>query len=223
MDAAALLNEQAAVWIRLGDPVRGAALLRESRGIFEHQAATNPEAMVELAETEHVLARLPFHVAAQPGKEQDAWQAALLHAERSEQIYGKLGLQREQARVWETQGRLQLLLDAQDQALHSLMRALRSQQESADVLGLARTTAALSHVLVVAGRPQEAIPLLTDSLTMNIEKGCRVGLAHNRQGLGRITKALTDQPETAPNLADVIDQLERAEALLGRAWLPGAR
>ncbi len=67
--AARLLNDQAAVYVRMGDPVRATHLLTESRGIFEARAATDRVAMIEMAETDHLFAHIPLHVPARPGRE----------------------------------------------------------------------------------------------------------------------------------------------------------
>jgi hypothetical protein len=60
--AVRLLNDQAAIYVRLGDPVRATHLLEKSRELFEERLRTNAEdavALEDLAETHHLLARLP--------------------------------------------------------------------------------------------------------------------------------------------------------------------
>lgn len=74
MLAARLLNDQAAVYVRLGDPVRATHLLSESRSLFDSILRVSPEelgAMEELAAAEHLLARLALHAPIRPGRESD--------------------------------------------------------------------------------------------------------------------------------------------------------
>src|SRR5262249_39684413 len=70
--AARLLNDQAAVYVRMGDPLRAVHLLGESRKVFEQRAKSDPVTMIELAETDHLFARIPLNVGARPGREADA-------------------------------------------------------------------------------------------------------------------------------------------------------
>ena len=111
LPAARLLNDQAAVYMRLGDPVRATYLLSQAHERFEHHLRQHPEdamALAELAETKHLLARLPLHVQVPPGREQESAVRGLEHARAAEHIYQRLGQQRDLTRVWETMGRLAL-------------------------------------------------------------------------------------------------------------------
>ncbi len=130
--AARLLNDQAAVYVRMGDPVRATHLLGESRRIFEARAATDPVAMVEMAETDHLFARIPLHVPARPGREADALTMGLDHALAAERAYKKLDARRELARVWETMGRLELRKGRLERARERLVEAVQLEEAIGD-------------------------------------------------------------------------------------------
>ncbi len=219
--AARLMNDQAAVYLRAGDPVRAVHLLRKSRQVFEEIVRDDPADRIAgraLAETEHLHARLPLHARVRPGRERDAYDMALGHAQAAESLYRQLDDATELARVWETMGRLEIARGETTAALDRLMRALRAQRRHGDLLGLARTTAALADVLRSAGRSVDALAVLSDSVASNIEKGSPLGLAYNQRALRTL----------APDLpASVDEQLEalretmaRAAARFGRVSLP---
>ena len=221
LGAARLLNDQAAVYVRLGDPVRASHLLEESRRVFEGQSLSDPLAASELAETYHLLARLPLHVAARPGREADALAMGRDYAAAAEAAYRKLGATRELTRVWETIGRIEMKAERMEPALRSLTAALEAQRELGDVLGLARTTAALAELLHRVGQSENALQLLGESIRLNVEKGSPIGLAYNRrslEGLGRPTS-----PELSSLQKEVHRLLTSAETSLGRIKLPGER
>ncbi len=218
--AARLLNDQAAVWVRLGDPVRATHLLRTSREVFEQRAESDDDARIELAETDHLLARLPFHVAAKAGQQAVAYAAAIEHAERAGAIYEGLDRVPELARVWETLGRLELKRGNLDQAAERLLEAVAVQQRIGDLLGLARSTAALSEGLALADRMPEAMSLLADSIELNLRHGTPLGLAHNRRALDAMDTRLGDDARYATAIARIRGLLERAESIAGRAELP---
>ncbi|MFM7200365.1 MAG: hypothetical protein ACKO6N_06205 [Myxococcota bacterium] len=188
--AARYLNDQAAVWVRLGDPVRAHYLLTESRKVFESRASSDKIAAEELAETDHLLARLTFHVPARPGRERDAIQVGLKHAQAAERTYQQLKNNRELARVWETLARLEILNQQEEQALERLQQTLRVQQQLRDVLGLARTAGVLAELLARRGDARQALGLLGESIALNAEKGSIQGLTVNQQGLETIQKML---------------------------------
>jgi tetratricopeptide (TPR) repeat protein len=221
--AARLLNDQAAVYVRMGDPVRATHLLSESRKIFEKMAPTDPVAMIELAETDHLFARIPLHVAARPGREQDALSMGLDHALACERTYRKLGASRELGRVWETMGRLELKKGRLKRAADRLTAALELQQSIGDLLGLARTTAVLSEVLAAGGRFRDALALLGDSIALNMEKGSPIGLAFNRRALDTLAQSLPPGGNFRGMLEQVASRLSAAESRLGRVKLPGER
>jgi tetratricopeptide (TPR) repeat protein len=219
--AARLLNDEAAVWVRLGDVVRANYLLKKSREVFAKLTPQNTVARQELAETDHMLSRLILHVAARPGREADAVRIGIEHALAAEEAYRDLGLRREQARVWETLGRLELLRGRAEAAIERLDASARAQQRFGDVLGLARTAAALSELLAAAGRSRDALALLGQSIAFNLDKGSPVGLAFNRAALEALAAtANAKDPEQRELVESLSEQVRAGEAILGRADLP---
>ncbi|WP_437801523.1 hypothetical protein [Sorangium sp. So ce693] len=221
LGAARLLNDQAAVHVRMGDPVRATHLLIEARRTFEERARVDPSARVELAETDHLFARIPLHVPARPGRESDALSMGLDHALAAERAYKQLGDTRELARVWETIGRLELRNGRLDRATQRLTAAIEAEEAHGDLLGLARSTAALAEVLSAKGLHREALAVLAESMVMNLEKGSPLGLAYNRRALNALVPNISLQGEEAEELRKLAAQLAAAEAALGRAKLPG--
>lgn len=222
--AARLLNDQAAVYVRFGDPVRASHLLEESRRVFERLAPNDPSAALELAETDHLLARLPLHVAARPGREADAIAMGKSHAQAAEQTYRRLGAVRELTRVWETLGRLEIRAGRIERALENLTGALQAQRDLGDVIGLARTTAALSEALSASGQHAAALGLLRESISLNLEKGSPIGLAYNRRTLEQLAQRggqSRDRGQIAVALDEALKSLIAAEESLGRIHLPG--
>ncbi|MGK0361186.1 MAG: tetratricopeptide (TPR) repeat protein, partial [Bradymonadia bacterium] len=166
-EAARLFNDQAAVWVRLGDLGRARQLLDASRTVFAQHAESDPTARLELAETDQLIARLPMHIALKPGEEDAAIEVALRHAESAEQGYAALDMVWEQARVWETIGRLRLKRGDVPAALKTLQATARRQQELGDALGLAATVEALAWALTAGGQHDDAIGLLRDSVALS--------------------------------------------------------
>ena len=219
--AARLLNDQAAVYVRLGDPVQATHLLTESRRIFEERAPTDPVAALEMAETDHLFARIPLHVAARPGRESDALTMGLDHALAAERTYRALDAKRDLARVWETMGRLELRKGHLDRARERLTAAVEVEEAIGDLVGLARSTAALSELLAADGRFDDALTVLSDSVALNFEKGSPIGLAFNRRALAALEGAIEAAGERPAALADTRLRLHAAEDALGRMKLPG--
>jgi tetratricopeptide (TPR) repeat protein len=227
--ATRLLNDQAAVYVRLGDAVRATHLLSTSRELFEGRLRQNPNdamAIEELAETNHLLARLLLHVQMRPGREAEAYAMGLEHARAAEHAYQRLGQRQKLARVWETLGRLALQQGQLQTAQERLSAALELQRQIGDVTGLARSTAALADLCVVAGQLDDAVALLANSIALNFEKGSPIGLAFNRRALGALAKATAQAhgPETERfrgALAEIESRLAQAESVLGRLVLPG--
>jgi len=227
--ATRLLNDQAAVYIRLGDPVRATHLLSQSRELFERHLRTNPHnlaAIEELAETNHLLARLPLHVQRRPGREEAAAALSLEHARAAAEAYRHLGQHQQLARVWETIGRLELQRGQSQTAQEHLSAALALQRQIGDITGLARSTAALAELCVMTERLEDAIALLTDSITLNFEKGSPLGLAFNRHTLDALAQATTQAHGAGTAryrgaLDEVESRLAQAEAVFGRLVLPG--
>lgn len=210
LGAARLLTEQAAVLARVGEAERAADALARSRQVFVAQADDDPDALLDLGETDHLLARMALH------READ-WQAALDYGWSAEQSYRKLGRSREQARVWETLGRLELRAENTEAAADLLTRAVEAQQRSGDVVGLARSSAALADVLATKDRHYEALAVLGESIELNLEKGSIQGLAFNRGALEALRGRLTPQQalELSYELRRVEQRLTTAEATLG--------
>lgn len=206
IEAARLFNDQAAIWVRLGDPVRAHGLLEASRRVFASRAENDPVARLELADTDHLIARLPLHVAARPGRESDAAGFGLRHASDAERAYGELGRPWDRARVWETIGRLELMRGRVDHAIDGLERAAALQQRLGDALGLASTVEALARALTAAGRPEVAISLLYDSLALNAEKGSIQGVGFLERTIEALTESLP--AEARRSLAQPIQRLQ---------------
>lgn len=197
VEAARLFNDQAAIWVRLGDPVRAHGLMEASRKVFASRAGHDETARAELAETDHLIARLPLHVAARPGRERDAATMGLRHAAQAAQAYAELERPWDQARVWETIGRLELRRGRIDQAIDALQQATRMQQQLGDVLGLASTVEALARALAAAGRPEVAIGLLRDSLALNAEKGSVQGVDYLKRTVDALWQAMSPAHRSA--------------------------
>jgi tetratricopeptide (TPR) repeat protein len=227
--AARLLNDQAAVFLRAGDPVRTTHLLNRSREVFERLRKDHPDDPVvaeELAETEHLLARLPLQARLRPGREDDAYSLATGHARAAELAYRKLEDARALARVWETLGRLEIRRGRLDEAGRRLDGAAQLQKRLGDLVGLARTAAAMSDLYAAADRPMDALALLAESITLNTEKGSPLGLAFNRKALRVIADAVGEGDPAraqshAPALEQIVRRLDEAQAVIGTVSLPG--
>jgi tetratricopeptide (TPR) repeat protein len=224
-----LLNDQAAVYMRLGDPVRATYLLSQARERFASHVRQQPQdgmAIEALADTEHLLARLPLHVPMHPGREAEASTGGLEHARAAESLYQRLGQPHKLAHVWETMGRLALQQGHLEAAQERLTAALHLQQQIGDVLGLARSTAALADLCMMAGQLDDAVALLADSITLNFAKGSPLGLALNRQVLEALANAAAQTHDPSAErlrsaVADIEGRLTQAESVLGRVPLPG--
>ncbi|MFT5435304.1 MAG: tetratricopeptide (TPR) repeat protein [Myxococcota bacterium] len=217
--AARLYNDQAAVWVRIGDPLRAAELLDASRKVFSRNARTDPMAALELADTEHLSARLPLHVPARPGYEDEAISRSIDRAMTAADMYEKLKNDRGAARAFETLGRLFLLGGDAEEAGRWLTRAIEGQQQTGDVIGMARTAEAMSRLLARSGDYSGALTLLLDSLTLNVEKGAYRGIEYLETTLADLREAM--DAETAASSAEMLGavdkQLKRAKARFATA------
>lgn len=219
LDAARLLNDQAALCVRMGDPVRAYYLLKRSREVFER--AGGAVARLELAETEHQTARLLLHAEVRPGREEDAIDAGLEHAARAAETYEELGLERELGRVWELMGRLALRGGRLDVAGENLERAFALQQELGDGIGLARTAGAFAELFARGGAPERAVAALADSVELNVAKGSPIGLAFNLAALEKIDPEVVKRVgaeglrERIRGAQEVIGQVESPDAIYG--------
>jgi tetratricopeptide (TPR) repeat protein len=219
--AARLFNDQASIYMRLGDHVRAAHLLTESRKIFEAAGRTDPIAMIEMAETDHLFAQILLHVPARPGREQDALSLGLDHAIAAERAFRRLGAPREVGRVLETMGRIELRKGRLGRAADHLTAAVKLQESVGDLVGLARSTATLSEVMAAGGQIREAVSLLADSMVLNYEKGSPLGLALNRRALAALARE--DRAHQADDLLqEVAGRLALFEQKLGRIEIPGS-
>jgi tetratricopeptide (TPR) repeat protein len=217
--AATLLNDQAAIYIRLGDHVRATHLLVSSRKIFESAGDDDRVAQRELGETHHLLARLPLHAPLRPGREGDALSMALDHALTAEKLLRRVGDARAVARVWETMGRIEIGKRRHDRAGQRLAAAFEVQRSLGDAIGMARTTAALADLLAESGQLRESLGVLASSIALNRGKGSPLGLGLNRQALQRLAARISGG-EMAAELTRVEAALMAAEQLLGRYPLP---
>ena len=82
----------------------------------------------------------------------------------------------------------------------------------------------MSEVLVAANQLAEAIELLVESLSLNVEKGSLIGLAFVRRSVEKLAQRvkITESSEapTSRALARLYEDLLAAEDQLGRAKLP---
>ena len=105
------------------------------------------------------------------------------------------------------------------------MAAHNLQQQLGDAAGLARSTAALADMCMLAGQLDHAVALLADSITLNVEKGSLSGLVFNRQALGTspepLPRPMADAERLRGAVADLASRLAQAEAVHGRVGLPG--
>jgi tetratricopeptide (TPR) repeat protein len=186
IDAARLLNDEAAIWVKRGNPVRANQLLLRSRDVFQAIAHDDPVARLELLETEHLLARSMLQSSAQPGRDGDLGRLGIEHAMIAEAGYRELNRPRQLGRVWETLGRLQLRLGRLDEATDWLERALQLQRETGDTIGSARSAGALCDVAAAAHDYPRALARLAESVAFNTEKGAAAGLQYNLMSLRQL-------------------------------------
>ena len=97
------------------------------------------------------------------------------------------------------------------------MAALNLQRQLGDVAGLARSTATLAELCMRAGQFDNAIALLANAITLNVEKGSPIGLAFNRHTLGALAQAAAQAhgPDTVQlqgALADIEGRLALAQS-----------
>jgi tetratricopeptide (TPR) repeat protein len=192
LEAARLLNDEAALWVKRDNPVRAKELLERSREVFGKLLPSYPAARLELLETEHLLARLVLHSAPLCAGESQALQLGMEHALLAEAGYRSLGEQRQLGRVWETLGRLQLRLGRLDEASEWFERAHRLQRETGDAIGSARSAGGASEVFAARHDYPRALNSLAESAAFNSEKGSAAGLQHNLASLRRIEDDLPD-------------------------------
>jgi hypothetical protein len=120
-------------------------------------------------------------------------------------------------------GRLELRKGRFDRARERLTAAVEVEEAIGDLVGLARSTAALSELLAAGGRVDDALAVLSDSVALNFEKGSPIGLAFNRRALAALERLAGSSRESVALLDEVRGRLEAAERVLGRMKLPGER
>jgi tetratricopeptide (TPR) repeat protein len=186
LEAARMLNDEATVRVRRGELARAAELLNRAREMFVRFADASPVAQREVAQTEHLVARLVLHAPEEQRRDREALRFALERAHAAERGYAQIGDQRERARAWETLARIERLLDERDTAMQHLQSAVQVQSRLGDAVGMARTTAALAELMADTGRFEDAVGLLDESVALNVSKGSVSGLAYNRRGLDEL-------------------------------------
>lgn len=201
VDAARLLNELAGVWMRRGDVVRATHLLRSSRQAFEAQVRKDPGAAFELAQTEHLLARLVFHAQARPGAGAALVEAAQNHASDAIRGFAELGRTREEGRAWETLARLQLEGGRPDEALASIRQAAARNRDAHDRVGRSGTAVTHARILAARGRHEEALATLDAALALTLDVGSPAGIDACRSALESMRPGLPDDRGIQHHLA----------------------
>jgi tetratricopeptide (TPR) repeat protein len=229
VEAARLLNDQADVHLRLGDPVKAAWLLRQSREVFaertEAMADDDPRRgplLHELAETDHLFGRLTLLARARAGREGDALSLGREHSEAAHALFTQLGAERDAARVRETLGRIEIRAGHPRRAEEHLRAALAAEEAAGDVLGLARANTALAELHAQEGRLSDALARLSDAVAFNLEKGSAQGVAYVRRALEQLTSQLEGAPEAVQHASATLrEELAAAETIVGTVDLPG--
>lgn len=190
LEAARLLNDEAAIRVRLGDLEAAGRLLARSRDVFLRLAESDPVAMLELAQTDHQVARLALRAYRGP-EDREALAFGIERARAAEQHFAALGAERERGRAHETLGRLSWLVGDTEGARRFLANARELQLAGGDAVGLARTSAALSELLIGQGKSEEALRALDESIALNMATGSRQGLDYNRRGFEELVSTLS--------------------------------
>lgn len=207
--ATRLLNDQAAVWVQLGDPVRAHWLLEQSRRVFASRAASDESARREVAETDLLIATLPLHVAARPGLERQAIERAVTAARGAAETFLALGDARASARALRILAQLMARNGALDEALAQLEEASAAAAAVHDVVGLGEAAATRAALLSSANRVPAALDALAIAARHFASAGAWQGLhdvadhlaadraAWARAGLARSAAALHAEIEQA--------------------------
>jgi tetratricopeptide (TPR) repeat protein len=206
LEAARLLNDEAAVWLRIGDPVRANHLLERSREVFERMVPDRAEAREELAQTDHLLAKLLLKTPPRPDKESEALSRGSEYATSARDTFAELGLRADAARVEETLGRLAHRSGKLEEGVEHLLSAAHVQRELGDAIGLARSSEALAELLTDAGDPDAALDMLQRSIVVNLQKGSQQGAAFNRRGLAHLVARIP--AERRRTLAPILERLD---------------
>lgn len=212
VEAASLLNDQAALQLRMGRIARAAEILARSLELLTARVEAAPAdaaSCADLADTHHLLARLPLH--GEAGTSADAIPLALAHARAAETAYQSLGMRRDMARVTETIARLEAKRGHMAEARAAFVTAMRLADEVTDLTGLARITAGLAELLSAEGTPRDALGMLASSIELNREKGSPIGLAFDERILDEVERAIASLPSPDPGLTE---ELARTRARL---------
>lgn len=215
-EAAMLLNDQAAIALRSGNVKKARELAARSLDLLGARVKDAPDdapARADLADTNHLLARLPLH-APPNAVTAEAIATALDHADAAERDYRALSMRRDLGRLRETTARLEAKRGHVDAARTAFEAALRLADEAADLTGLARITAGLAELLAGTGKPRDALGLLASSIELNREKASPIGLAFDERALARIEDAVRALPRPDDDLAA---ELVRTRARLTEA------
>lgn len=213
LEAARLLVDEALARLRAGDVHRTTRLVEHARALFEarlREAPDDARARASIADADHVLARVPLHVASAGGGLGQALRAARSRAEAAAAAYDSLGRHRDLARVWETMARLETRLGDRPAAERHLRDAIEAEESAGDLTGLARSTAALAELLARSGKPADAVPMLEASIAINLDRRSSVGLRADARALSLIRGAASTKPELSSKLASVSDRLADA-------------
>lgn len=192
--AAKLLNEQAAVQLRLGHAVKTAELLTRSEALLEPCVASSQldvRARGLLADTRHLKARLALHSTG--NLDEEAIAAAIAHATMAEETYRRIGLRRELARVWETVARLEARRGHMDDARVALIAAIAIEDDILDLVGLARSTEGLAEILAEID-PAGALDMIATSIELNREKHSAAGIAFDQRTFAAIERIVAATP-----------------------------
>jgi hypothetical protein len=231
LEAARLLNDQAALLLRAGDPVRAAWLIQQARGVFAQRVealdaaalARDPSPLAELAETDHLYARLPLHAPARAGRAADALALGREHGLAALELYRRIGDPREVARVLVTLAELELKADHPHRVRELLGEALQLQESIGDVLGIAHASGVFAELEARLGSFSEAIRRLGDAVAFHVDKGSALGVAMARRAFVRVVTAArgAGDPAALAAVEAFAEELARAEELVGEARLPG--
>jgi hypothetical protein len=217
VEAARLLNDQAAIWLRSGDTVRAAHLLRAAREAFSADAPTDETARWEAAETDLLLARLALRTPARGDLQADAWLRARQHAQDAADTFGQLGDPRRRERAREVAARIALATGDAERAVAELTEVARNQARLDDAVGLARTAEAMTVAYLRLRRVDAALATLSDSITLNARKGSPLGLAYDERALRAVAEAADHTKAQA--LQVLAARLQGAQERWGRVEL----
>ncbi|ARF58317.1 tetratricopeptide repeat protein [Streptomyces gilvosporeus] len=179
-------------------------------GIAAAQAVGRPDAQVRM---HNQLARAHYSLG--------EYAAAEAELDRGEALLGTVTEARLHGVIWETHGLLRLAVDRPDEAIALFERALRANE--GDTHGIVVQTYNLAQAVLAAGRPQEALDLLSGALATAEAEGddsmrLRLGIVRGRalRALGREEAAMAAVND-AVRLAHQLQQWAKLEQALDLA------